>query len=378
MHMICFLTSRIDNLETGKLNEANGFVEELRQRFPFPCRALHICSNPEGHEYMDQIAALVRECFEKSGFEFESYCILDGRNADQAAKLVHESNFIILTGGHVPTQNKFFKEIRLRTLIKKFKGVVIGISAGSMNSAEVVYAQPEEEGEAIDPAYKRFLKGLGLTTTMLLPHYQENKDDMLDGLKIYDEIACPDSQGKAFYAIPDGSYLYIDAAGKEWLRGEAYKIRNGKMTKISSENDVVRLYATGFCDKFGVSNAIKQLNDFTMKYEAAVIPFSADGYLEEFFDFYKMKRRDHGVTRFSRSLEKTLKSYGGDDCAGPITREIKKTFGLPLDVKVFVNSTYSLHEFEDGDNLTPFFFVFDIVFCEYENFTLCLIFGSNA
>ena len=43
-----------------------------------------------------------------------------------------------------------------------------------MNSADIVYSQPEEEGEAVDPAYQRFLTGLNLTKTNLLPHYQEN------------------------------------------------------------------------------------------------------------------------------------------------------------------------------------------------------------
>jgi dipeptidase E len=121
---------------------------------------------------------------------------------------------MILSGGHVPTQNRFFEKIRLRDLLKSCEGVVLGISAGSMNSADEVYAQPEEEGEAVDPAYRRFLPGLGLTKTNLLPHYQENKDDVLDGRRIYADIACPDSMGRTFYAIPDGSYLLIDA-GKE-------------------------------------------------------------------------------------------------------------------------------------------------------------------
>ena len=109
-----------------------------------------------------------------------------------------------------------------------------------MNSAETVYAHPERDGEAADPAYRRFLPGLGLTKTMLLPHYQENKEDILDGQRIYEDIAFPDSYGKVFYAIPDGSYLFI-RDGKEELRGEAYRISNGKMQQVSGENGIVTL-----------------------------------------------------------------------------------------------------------------------------------------
>ena len=97
---------------------------------------------------------------------------------------------------------------------------------------------PEEEGEAIDPEYQRFLTGLDLTKINLLPHYQENKDDVLDGLRIYEDIACPDSIGKTFYAIPDGSYLFIDAV-KEELRGEAYMVKDGVISQVSSCGDVL-------------------------------------------------------------------------------------------------------------------------------------------
>ena len=238
--MVCFLTSRMDDPETGELNPANHFIDALRSRFPNPCRALDLCSDPEDLEKMDFYAAFTRKMLEKAGFVFERFLTLDGRNEDHAAKLVRESNLMILSGGHVPTQNRFFEKIRLRDLLKSCEGVVLGISAGSMNSADEVYAQPEEEGEAVDPAYRRFLPGLGLTKTNLLPHYQENKDDVLDGRRIYADIACPDSMGRTFYAIPDGSYLLIDA-GKEELRGEAYMVRDGVLRQISSRGEVVSL-----------------------------------------------------------------------------------------------------------------------------------------
>lgn len=239
--MICFLTSRMDDPDTGKLNSANHFLDELRLCFPDSCRALDICSDPDGWDKMDFYASLTRKMFEDAGFAFAQFHTLDSRNEAFAAKLVRESNLLILSGGHVPTQNWFFEKIRLRGLLKNYDGIVIGISAGSMNSADVVYAQPEEEGEAIDPAYQRFLTGLNLTKTNLLPHYQENKDDVLDGLRIYEDIACPDSIGRTFYAIPDGSYLLIDACKNEELRGEAYMVRDGYMRQISSLGEVVAL-----------------------------------------------------------------------------------------------------------------------------------------
>ncbi len=238
--MICFLTSRTDDPATGRLNPVNGFVDELRCRFPPECRALFICSNPDSRETTDYYAGILKKRFEDAGFEFQSFRSLDGRNEAQAAELIGGSDLLIFAGGHVPTQNRFFQKIRLRALLLDYPGIVIGNSAGSMNSAETVYAQPELEGEAVDPGYQRFLPGLGLTKTMLLPHYQEVKNDVLDGLRVFEDITYPDSVGKTFYAIPDGSWLLVEA-GREELRGEAYRIREGGIAQISADGEALLL-----------------------------------------------------------------------------------------------------------------------------------------
>ena len=238
--MVCFLTSSPIIPGSGLLNPENSFVDELRRCFSKDSRVLFICSDPDLYDITDFFANVTKEIFENAGFSFGSFSILDSRNEQRSGELIINSDLIILSGGHVPTQNRFFSRIGLRELLKDYTGIVIGISAGSMNCAEIVYAQPEREGEAVDPAYQRFLPGLGLTKTMLLPHYQENKDDILDGQRVYEDIAFPDSYGRVFYAIPDGSYLFIKN-GKEELRGEAYRISEGKMSQISRMNDVVIL-----------------------------------------------------------------------------------------------------------------------------------------
>ena len=238
--MIAFLTSSHNIEGQPDLNPANGFASELLKAVPRPCHGLAICSDPDNYERTDFISGKVREGFEVSGVVFSDYQLLDRRNQNKAAELVQGAELIILMGGHVPTQNRFFGEIHLRELLNGYEGVIVGISAGSMNSADVVYAQPDLEGEAISPDYQRFLPGLNLTKTMILPHYQKNKDDTVDGLRIYEEIAFPDSMGRKFYVLPDGSYLYL-RNGREELRGEAWLIEDGAMRKISEEGDVVPL-----------------------------------------------------------------------------------------------------------------------------------------
>ena len=238
--MICFLTSSHNIEGRPDLNPANGFASKLLKAVPQPCRGLAICSDPDDCERTDFFCGSVREGFEVSGVVFSEYQILDGRNQDKAAELVQGADLIILMGGHVPTQNRFFGEIQLRERLEYYDGVIVGISAGSMNSADVVYAQPELEGEAVSPEYQRFLPGLNLTKMMLLPHYQKVRDDILDGMRLFEDITFADSVGRKFYVLPDGSYLYV-YGGREELRGEAWLIEDGVMRKIGEDGDVIVL-----------------------------------------------------------------------------------------------------------------------------------------
>lgn len=221
--------------EPGKpLNKSNQFVERLLK-----CEhhsALMVTSAPSDIRFSESFSYAIQHTMALSGITFENYIILDDRNKMDAQELVAASDFIILGGGHVPTQNAFFAEIGLKDCMKNFDGTVLGISAGSMNAASIVYAQPEEEGEAADPNYRRFLKGLGLTNVMLLPHYQDTKDRILDGKILFEEVTYPDSFGRQFIAICDGSYLYADGTA-ERICGEAYLIQNGTIRKICDEGE---------------------------------------------------------------------------------------------------------------------------------------------
>lgn len=238
--MICFLTSSPFLEEENRLNPANGLLDELRKCLIPGCSALFICSDPDGHDRTLFFAQAVKEAFEADGFSFGSFEILDGLNRKKAGALVQGADFIILAGGHVPTQNRFFQEIDLRALLCDFHGVILGISAGTMNAAETVYSQPEEEGEAVDPDYQRFLPGLGLTKAQILPHYQNTRHEVLDGLRVFEDIAYPDSLGRAFFALPDGSYLHIHE-GKEKLQGEAFLIRDGALCRICKKEECLEL-----------------------------------------------------------------------------------------------------------------------------------------
>lgn len=217
-------------------NEQNRFLERFRESLSECKNALFITSDPDNVDFTKEFSDAIWFTMKHSGIHILEYNILDGRNSTQAKQFVLKSDVIILAGGHVPTQNKFFQRMGLRNLLKSYDGVVLGISAGSMNSADIVYAQPEEEGEGNNPDFEKFLDGLGLTSHMILPHYQDTKNQVLDGKRLFEDITYPDSMGREFYAIPDGSYLYIKD-GQERICGEAYLIKDGECEQFCSNGE---------------------------------------------------------------------------------------------------------------------------------------------
>ncbi|MDE6260108.1 MAG: Type 1 glutamine amidotransferase-like domain-containing protein [Oscillospiraceae bacterium] len=238
--MVYFLTSSPCLPDSPSLNPANGFVDELRKALPGPCRALFVASDPDDPEHTYRFFNDMPGSFAEIGIPFAQADVLIRENQDRCAELIANADLIFLCGGHVPTQNRFFQDIALRGRLAGWDGVIVGVSAGSMNAADVVYVQPEEPGEAVDPNFQRFLPGLGLTRHMILPHYQREKDGWLDGMRLYEDITYPDSVGHRFYAMVDGSYL-LGRDGREELRGEAYLVADGTLTQIGRENDITLL-----------------------------------------------------------------------------------------------------------------------------------------
>lgn len=238
--MTYFLTSSTCVVGSPALNPANGFVEELRKALPELCSALFVCSDPDQPSLTYGFAEDMRDSFAEIGVTLTDVTVLERENQDQCEELTASAQLIILCGGHVPTQNKFFQEIGLREQLQGWDGVLMGVSAGSMNAADLVYAQPEEPGEAIDPEYQRFLPGLGLTQYNIIPHYNQDKDWLLDGMRLYEDITYADSMGHKFYVLVDGSYI-LGRDGQEELRGEAYLIENGVLTQLSRENEIIAL-----------------------------------------------------------------------------------------------------------------------------------------
>mgnify|MGYP001038455424 CR=1 FL=1 len=231
--MIIYLTSNLFTPDLTALNPENELLESLRQDTKNEAsNYLIIAADPDNSEMNDQMLELTKNSFLEKDFTIKEMVFLDRRNCQEAKNLIDKADVIILFGGHVPTQNKFFQEINLKDLLADYNKIIMGISAGSMNMAEEVYALPEEQGEAIDPDYKRFLPGLGLVEERVVPHSQILKDVEVDGMNMINEIAKGDSFGNKFYVIPDGTYLYVNNGEKEW-RGKVVLLADGSFSDFN-------------------------------------------------------------------------------------------------------------------------------------------------
>ena len=240
--MTLFLTGSPTRFGEPYFTQDNGFRAEVQaalaavtgpNRKP---RVLLVSAAPDDRGFTDSVKKGMSDCIHASGIGTETIVMLDRRNAAKAPELVRWADWIILCGGHVPTQNRFIHEIGLKELMKSFDGVVMGCSAGSMNCADYVYSHPELPGEARDPQYKRWLRGLGLTDINLVPHFEQVRYALVDGLRLFEDVAFPDSWGHRFYTFRDGGYVIQKKGRPAELRGEAYEITRGAMHRISEEN----------------------------------------------------------------------------------------------------------------------------------------------
>lgn len=221
------------------LIQRNGLLDKLKSIWTQDARVLIVCANPDNHEKNDGVYACLKEALPMSGLSVSYLAQCDDRNPDIIENLP-DMDVLILAGGHVPTQNKFMKQLRLKERMLEFKGILVAWSAGSMNCAEMVYAGPELEGEALDPLYERWIPGLGITNINIYPHFQKLRDEYLDGMRLIEDITFEDSVGHEIIALNDGSYIMIENE-QTILYGEAYRIKDRQLTQLCKDGECIVL-----------------------------------------------------------------------------------------------------------------------------------------
>lgn len=214
----------------------NHFIDRLKEAVSTIKNFVFVASDPDGFEKTHLYASLMVESLNLDGFGVESLAVIDHAFEGDIERTILEADVVFLAGGNVPTQNKYFKEINLKSIIEKYDGVVIGMSAGSMNCSKKVYAQPEEDEEFDDKDFQRIIDGLGLVDFAVMPHI--NSAD-----EVYDiehptvmEMCLEDSHIIPHFGISDYGFIEVKD-GKATAYGRTLFFKNGQVEVVCEDNE---------------------------------------------------------------------------------------------------------------------------------------------
>lgn len=159
--------------------------------------------------------------------EFSEFELIDERkDEDETARLIEQADLLYLMPGNPYTQMEFLnRNPKSLQAIKKFQGIILGVSAGTMNMAKQAYYLKDEGYEE-----SKFYSGLGLTDITVIPHFN-NDSNQIDLIR--------DSFNHEIYRLPEFSAIIVDNDGKVKFVGRCYRFNKGNITIINKEKDNV-------------------------------------------------------------------------------------------------------------------------------------------
>lgn len=231
-----FLTSslgtniKVDGVKIPKiLDNSNNLIEQLKESLPHYNKIIYMASSPSNYENNDTYSSVVYESFKLSGITFNEYVLVDYRYEGNLEEEIKDASLMLLSGGDTKEEMEFFEEINLKNKLKKYEGVLLGQSAGSMNMAKKVICPPEDVNQ-IGENY--IFDGLDIININIEPHFILNIDTSLEESVLLRKELLKISDKHTLYALTDGSHI-VFSDGKYTLYGDAYIIRNRNIKKIS-------------------------------------------------------------------------------------------------------------------------------------------------
>lgn len=207
------LTSMFPNGLNDEVAEQFQELIKKRERFAF------VASEFEKiHETTDKYFSFFLNMFTEKGINFENAYVVDGRmNVDEAQKAVEEADVVWLSGGDTLTEYNYLKQYGLEKIIKEHTGVVIGMSAGSINLAETSICTL-----SCGCYKKEIYNGLGCVNISVEPHFVKDvvSDEVLELSKKY-----------VIYGLCDDSMIVFSNKGTKFY-GEIYKISQACIEQI--------------------------------------------------------------------------------------------------------------------------------------------------
>ena len=190
----CFLTSYFDNDFTYE------FAMEFKKNSQINKTFVFIASSFNNFLKTDKYCNNILDLFRKINIIFDNVKIIDYRvNKEDAKAIILNSDVVWLAGGDTLMQMRYFNEYNLKAVLNNFKGIIIGMSAGSINMADkVVLARDEEENVTELSVYN----GLGLVSINIEPHLDFDRKEHIVDIKEALKLA-------PIYGLYDNSFIVV-------------------------------------------------------------------------------------------------------------------------------------------------------------------------
>lgn len=220
--------------------------------------------------------------FKNIDITFNKAYLIDNRvDKDLAKDYILKSNIIFLMGGDAKKQIDSVKEYDLFETLKSKEGIILGVSAGSMNQSSRVVYKNDYNNYVIED-----YEGLGYIDINIYPHLDFNN---IDYLKEVFEV----SNYTKTVALPNDSFIRIENNNIDFV-GEYYTIQNSKITMPGHE--YIKINHTG---------------TVPLETDRLVLRRTVKSDIDEFF-FIQLNpniRRYLGTNRLGDDLEKNRKYF---------------------------------------------------------------------
>lgn len=183
-----------------------------------------IPANFENMEKVNGYANIDVSWFKEIGINLNGITVLnDTMTKEEMFRSIENADIIFLMGGNTLKQNEFLEKNDLKPIIKTFKKVVIGISAGAINLSNIsLCSKDEEDGVEKTITYE----GIGRINYTIEPHFDIDNKILLQN-ELY-----PLSEKMTIYGLPNNTGVRIIDSNFEILYGDFYKILNNEVEKI--------------------------------------------------------------------------------------------------------------------------------------------------
>ena len=220
--------------------------------------------------------------FKNIDITFNKAYLIDNRvDKDLAKDYILKSNIIFLMGGDTKKQIDSVKEYDLFEILKSKEGIILGVSAGSMNQSSRVVYKNDYNNYVIED-----YEGLGYIDINIYPHLDFNN---IDYLKEVFEV----SNYTKTVALPNDSFIRIENNNIDFV-GEYYTTQNSKITMPGHE--YIKINHTG---------------TVPLETDRLVLRRTVKSDIDEFF-FIQLNpniRRYLGTNRLGDDLEKNRKYF---------------------------------------------------------------------